>query len=154
LNFFDEFKEKNDLSNYINHCWNAFYYKGEWFFVDVVLGSCSFDKEKIKLNPSNDNMNDENQIININDENKNFTNFNPFFFMSPSEFMINSHLPADDSWQMTRKFCSLKQFLSKRLIDYAKFYKGLFKYDIELLSHQNPFIQINKNQNLINFLKF
>ena len=153
LNFFDEFKEKNDLSNYINHCWNAFYYKGEWFFVDVVLGSCSFDKEKIKLNPSNDNMNDENQIININDENKNFTNFNPFFFMSPSEFMINSHLPADDSWQMTRKFCSLKQFLSKRLIDYAKFYKGLFKYDIELLSHQNPFIQININQNLIIQLK-
>ena len=54
---------------------------------------------------------------------------------------------------MTRKFCSLKQFLSKRLIDYAKFYKGLFKYDIELLSHQNPFIQINKNQNLIIQLK-
>ena len=149
MNFYDDFKEKNDLTNYINHCWNAFYYKGEWYFVDGVLGSCNYDKEKIQLNIECNSNNDENKIINLNEENKNFANFNPFFFMTPSELMINSHLPGDDSWQMTNKFCSLKQFLSKRLIDYAKFYKGLFKYDIELLSHQNPFIQINISENLI-----
>lgn len=149
LNLYD-YENENDLSNYINHCWNAFYYKGEWYFVDTVLGSCSFDKEKIKSNSTQNTEDDEsNNYYNKNEENKNFSNFNPFYFMTPPEFLINSHLPGDDSWQMTKKFCSLKQFLSKRLIDYDRFYKGLFKYDIELLTHKNPFIQINIKENLV-----
>ena len=149
LNLYDN-ENENDLSNYINHCWNAFYYKGEWYFVDTVLGSCSFDKEKIKSNGTQNTEDDEsNNIYNKNEENKNFSNFNPFYFMTPPEFLINSHLPGNDSWQMTKKFCTLKQFLSKRLIDYDNFYKGLFKYDIELLTHQNPFIQINIKENLV-----
>ena len=154
LNLYNDLENQNDLSNYINHCWNAFYYKGEWYFVDTVLGSCGFDKEKVKLNiPINDNEDNDNNIYNLNEDNKKYVNFNPFFFMVPAEILINSHLPSNDSWQMTKKFCTLKQFLSKRLIDYGKFYKGLFKYDIELLSHQNPFIQINSNENLTIKLK-
>ena len=149
LNLYSDLENQNDLSNYTNHCWNAFYYKGEWYFIDTVLGSCSFDKEKVKSNITiNDNDNND-MIYNNNEENKNFSNFNPFFFMPPAEYLINSHLPANDSWQMTKKFCSLKQFLIKRSIDYGKFYKGLFRYDVKLLSHQNPFIQINKNENLV-----
>ena len=155
INLYNDLENQNDLSNYINHCWNAFYYKGEWYLVDTVLGSCSFDEEKVKLNvPLNENEENDNNIYNINEDNKRkYANFNPFFFMVPAEFLINSHLPANDSWQMTKKFYTLKQFLSKRLINYAKFYKGFYKYDIELLSHQNPFIQINSNENLIIKLK-
>ena len=155
LNLYSDFENQNDQSNYTNHCWNAVYYKGEWYFVDTVLGSCSFDKEKVKsIMPINDmNNNENNNIYNKIEENKKFSNFNPFFFMPPLEYFINSHLPANASWQMTKKFCTLKQFLIKRAIDYGKFYKGLFKYDIELLSHQNPFIQINIKENLVIRLK-
>ena len=154
LNLYNDIENENDLSNYINHCWNAFYYKGEWYFVDTVLGSYSFDKEKIKSNkPLNNNSDDQNIIYNNNEENKKFANFNSFFFMVPPELLINTHLPGNDSWQMTKKFCTLKQFLSKRLIDYGKFYNGLFKYDIELLTHQNPFIQINIKDKLVIKLK-
>ena len=152
LNLYNDLENENDLSNYINHCWNAFYYKNEWYFVDTVLGSCSYDKEREK---SLKNNNDEENIIynnnnnSNNEENKNLSNFNPFFFMIPPELLINTHLPGINSWQMTTKICTLKQFLSKRLIDYGKFYKGLYKYDIELLSHPNPFIQINIKENLV-----
>ena len=146
-----EYEDENDLSNYINHCWNAFYYKGEWYFVDTVLGSCSFDKNKLKKNVSQIITEAEQNNINMysNEENNNHSNFNPFYFMTPPEFLINSHLPGNDSWQMTKKFCTLKQFVSKRLVDYDRFYKGLYKYDIELLTHPNPFIQININENLV-----
>ena len=155
LDLYNDYENQNDLSNHINHCWNAILYKGEWYLIDTVLGSCSFDKEKIKSNLSlNDDINNENNIYNNkNEENKRFSNFNPFFFMTPPEYLINSHLPANDSWQMVKKFCTLKQFISKRLIDYGKFYKGLFKYDLELLSHPNPFIQIKSSENLVIRLK-
>ena len=155
LDLYNDYENQNDLSNHINHCWNAILYKGEWYLVDTVLGSCSFDKEKIKSDlSSNENINNDNYIYNNkNEENKRFSNFNPFFFMTPPEYLINSHLPANDAWQMIKKFCTLKQFISKRLIDFGKFYKGLFKYDIELLSHPNPFIQIKSTENLVIKLK-
>ena len=145
-----DLEDANDLSNYINHCWNAFYFKGEWYFVDTVLGSVSFDKEKLKKNMSQIMSDIEpNNAYNNNEENKSYANFNLFYFMTPPEYLINSHLPGNDSWQMTKKFCTLKQFLSKKLIDYDRFYKGLYKYDIELLTHQNPFIQINIKESLV-----
>ena len=153
LNLYNDLENQNDLSNYVNHCWNAFYYKGQWYFVDTVLGSCSFDKEKVNSKNKLKNNNNEENFYDKFEDKINLSNFNPFFFMIPPEFLINSHLPGNDSWQMTKKFCSLKQFISKRLIDYGNFYKGLYKYDIELLSHQNPFIQININENLVIKLK-
>ena len=153
LNFYTDFETENDLTNYVNHCWNAIFYKGEWYFVDTVLGSCNFDKSKVQSDSEmNSSNNSSNNIVYISEESKD-TNFNPFFFMASPEYMINSHLPGNDSWQMIPKFCTLKQFLSKRVIDYAKFFKGLYKYDVELLTHQSPFIQTNLNEKLIIELK-
>jgi len=153
LNFYTDFETENDLTNYVNHCWNAIFYKGEWYFVDTVLGSCNFDKSKVQSDSEmNSSNNSSNNIVYISEESKD-TNFNPFFFMASPEYMINSHLPGNDSWQMIPKFCTLKQFLSKRVIDYAKFFKGLYKYDVELLTHQSPFIQTNLNEKLIIQLK-
>ena len=150
INLYNDLENEDDLSNYINHCWNAFYFKYEWYFVDTVLGSSSYGKEgKKPFKLINNNNDEENIIYNINEENKISSNFNPFFFMIPPELLINTHLPGINSWQMTNKICTLKQFLSKRLIDYGKFYKGLYKYDIELLTHKNPFIQINIKENLV-----
>ena len=157
FNFYDEIEAENDFSNYINHCWNAIFYKGEWYFVDTVLGSSSFDKEKIVLkNSSNESKEESSNNINSYNNNNNEENdtcFNPFYFMTPPEFLINSHLPGNDSWQMIKKYLTLKQFSTKKLIDYAKFFKGLFKYDIELLTHPNPFIQVNIRTNLVIKLK-
>ena len=34
--------EKENRADYINHCWNSVYYKGEWYLVDTLLGSGSF----------------------------------------------------------------------------------------------------------------
>lgn len=153
FNFYNDFETENDLTNYVNHCWNAIFYKGEWYFVDTVLGSCNFDKSKVKSDSEMDsNNNSSNNLMYMSEENKD-TNFNPFFFMTPPELMINSHLPGNDSWQMIPKFCTLKQFLSKRIIDYAKFFKGLYRYDVELLTHQSPFIQANLKEKLIIQLK-
>lgn len=153
LNFYTDFETENDLTNYVNHCWNAIFYKGEWYFVDTVLGSCNFDKSKVQSDSEmNSSNNSSNNIIYMSEESKD-TNFNPFFFMTSPEYMINSHLPGNDSWQMIPKFCTLKQFLSKRVIDYAKFFKGLYKYDVELLTHQSPFIQTNLKEKLIIQLK-
>ena len=151
LNFYNDFETENDLTNYVNHCWNAIFYKGEWYFVDTVLGSCNFSKSKVKSDSEMDSSNNSsNNILYMSEED---TNFNPFFFMASPEHMINSHLPGNDSWQMIPKFCTLKQFLSKRTIDYAKFFKGLYRYDVELLTHQSPFIQANLKEQLVIQLK-
>ena len=151
LNFYNDFETENDLTNYVNHCWNAIFYKGEWYFVDTVLGSCNFSKSKVKSDSEMDSSNNSsNNILYMSEED---TNFNPFFFMTSPEHMINSHLPGNDSWQMIPKFCTLKQFLSKRTIDYAKFFKGLYRYDVELLTHQSPFIQANLKEQLVIQLK-
>lgn len=149
LNFYNDFETENDLTNYVNHCWNAILYKGEWYFVDTVLGSCNFDKSKVKSDSElNSNNNSTDNLIYMNEEIKD-ASLNPFFFMTPPEYLINSHLPGNDSWQMIPKFCTLKQFLSKRVIDYGKFFKGLYKYEVELLTHQSPFIQANLKEKLI-----
>ena len=69
FNFYNDFEVENNLSNYVNHCWNSIYYKGEWFFVDTVLGSCNFDKNKIKKSASTDSFNeDSNSIYNNNED--------------------------------------------------------------------------------------
>lgn len=134
-----------DLTNYTNHCWNAIHYKNEWYFVDIVLGSCSFDKQKVKSKKDFEvNLQFESNM----DEKLFYENFNPFYFMTPPQLLINSHLPLDESWQMTNKILNLKQFLAKKLINNDTFYKALYYYDLELLSHKTTYIQINIKENL------
>ena len=144
--------EEEDISDYINHCWNAFYYKGEWYLVDVTLGSCWFDKNKFKNNFSNSEEENENHNNNIN-EDVNYENFNPYYFMAPPQYMIYSHLPGKTYWQLIDKFCTLKQFQVKKNIDFAKFYLGLYKYNIEFLTNPNPLIIHNIKDKLFIRLK-
>jgi hypothetical protein len=42
-----------------------------------------------------------------------------------------------------------KQFFNKKLINFGNFYKGFYDYDILLLSHDYPFIKVNKDEDLI-----
>ena len=140
--------EDEDISDYINHCWNAFYYKGEWYLVDATLGSCWFDKNRVKRDLSNDDNDTEIQDDYKSDDTK-FEFFNPFYFMAPPQYLIYTHLPGKVFWQLTDKFCTLKQFQHKKNIDFAQFYLGLYKYNMEYLSHPNPLIIHNIKDRLI-----
>ena len=144
----DAIEEDEDISDYINHCWNGFYYKGEWYLVDATLGSCWFDKNKVKKNlGDNDNDNDVESVY--KSEESYFESFNPFYFMAPPQCLIYTHLPGKVFWQLIDKFCMLKQFQQKKNIDYAQFYLGIYKYNMEYLSHPNPLIIQNIKDKLI-----
>ena len=78
--------EREKLSQYINHCWNSFYYKGEWYLVDTLLGSGSFDVEEIIK---------EHNLFKSNDPKE---NFNIFYILSWPNYLIYSHFPAEDNW--------------------------------------------------------
>ena len=147
------FNEKiNELNDTINHSWNAFYYKGEWYFCDCLFGSGSIKYEedeitKINLKQLNINNNFYNyNSINSNEnptkKNETENSFNFFYFMIPPELLISTHRPLDDTWQFIPKTLSFKEFYNKKTINYGEFYYNVFKYKIKLLSHFNPLISI------------
>ena len=129
--------EREKISNYINHCWNSFYYKGEWYLVDILLGSGSVDVEDIIK---------EHNLFKSKDPKE---NFNIFYILSWPNYLIYSHFPAEDIWQLTDKIWTFKQFLNKSNLDYPKFYRGITKYNVELLTHNEPFIQIMNKDSLV-----
>lgn len=139
INNYDN-ETENMLDN-INHCWNSFFYKGEWYLVDTLLGSGSVDIEEI--------IKDTNQIKSKDPA----ENFNYFYILSWPNYLIYSHFPSEENWQLTDKIWTFKQFLNKFNVDYPKFYKGITKYNVELITHSDPFIQINNKDNLIIKLK-
>ena len=106
-------------SDSVNHVWNAIFFKNEWYPCDVVLGAGG----AIEKHPHDT-----------------VSHFNPYYFLTPPEFMIMSHRPKDDEWQLTRKTCTEAQFTSKRFIDYGKFYQQVYEHDMTLLTHDHPII--------------
>ena len=74
--------------------------------------------------------------------------FNFFYFMIPPELFISTHRPLDDTWQFIPKTLSFKEFYSKRLINYGEFYKNVYKYNVKLISHKEPFISITTKEKL------
>ena len=128
--------ETESIYDYINHCWNSFYYKGEWYLVDTLLGSGSFEIDDI--------IKEQNQFKSRDPH----ENFNIFYILSWPNYLIYSHFPAEDNWQLTNKIWTFKQFLNKFNLDYPKFYRGIIKYNVKLISHNDPFIQITNKENL------
>ena len=147
------FNEKiNELNDTINHSWNAFYYKGEWYFCDCLFasGSIKYEEDEItkinlkQLNINNNfyNYNSINSNENATKKNETENSFNFFYFMIPPELLISTHRPLDDTWQFIPKTLSFKEFYNKKTINYGEFYYNVFKYKIKLLSHFNPLISI------------
>ena len=139
---------EDDISDYINHCWDSFFYKGEWYLLDALLGSNSFysENENNLNNINNSEINDSNmQLLNMNNP-QNLDDkddeFNPFYLMAIPSMLINTHLPAVDFWQLNDKTINLKTFINKKLIDCGKFYKALYKYEVELVTQDFPYIQL------------
>ena len=134
------FTEKNFFKkDLINHCWNAVYIKGEWYFVDVLFGSGGTEVEENNgvLKPKN----------NRNAEDIDYK-FNPFYFMTLPKYLILTHRPSEDNWQFTEKTYTMAQFLTKKYYDIAQFYRGLYQYNIELLTHDNPIIKLTDKESL------
>jgi hypothetical protein len=140
--FFDMYEpETENVYDCINHCWDSFWYKGEWYLVDTLFGSGSIEIE--------DKIKDANQIKSKNPE----ENFNMFYILAWPNYLIFSHFPCEDNWQLSDKIWTFKQFLNKCNVDYPKFYKGILKYNVEVLTHKEPLIQITNKDNLVISLK-
>ena len=116
---------KDDSKTKYNHFWESIFIKGEWYFIDLVFGSGGFIDLPYELSKSDKDY------------------FNPYYFLIFSEYLILTHIPKDDDWQKTQKILTEKQFMNKRLLNFGQFYKSFYDYDIELLSHDYPFIKIN-----------
>ena len=112
------FKPGTDIS-VPNHCWNAFTVKGEWYFCDVLFGSGGIKRKA----------------------NNNIEYFNPFYFLTPADYLIESHKPLTDDWQRTKKTITKKQFANKRDLQCGDFYKKVYQYNIELVTHDTPVIK-------------
>ena len=153
------FSEKiNELNDTMNHSWNAFYFKGEWYFCDCLLGSGSIKyEEDDTTKPNLNQLNINNNFINYNSMNSNENStrnneppdtFNFFYFMIPPDLLISTHRPLDDTWQFLPKTLSFKEFYNKKTINYGDFYNNVCKYKIKLISHFTPFISITTKDNL------
>ena len=75
-------------------------------------------------------------------------NFNIFYVLSWANYLIYTHFPVEENWQLTDKIWTFKQFLNIFNLDYPKFCRGIIKYNVELLSHKDLYIQITNKENL------
>lgn len=101
-----------------NHSWHGIRVRNEWYFCDVTFSSGG-NQEKNKFVA---------------------TYFNPYYFMTPPEYLIDSHRPEDDDWQMNPKTVTLKQFSLRSNLHLAEFYQKVYEKDMTLVSHEFPVI--------------
>ena len=110
----------------INHCWNAVYIKGEWYFVDTLFGSGGILDENLDMFK---NQNEKRICDDID------ISFNPFYFMPLPKYLIMTHRPNEENWQFVDKTVSFEQFIIKNHPDISQFYRGVYQDNVELLTH-------------------
>ena len=108
-------------SNIVNHHWNAIYINSNWYFCDLTFGSGG-------IKPRGEFKKDY---------------LNPFYFLTPPDTLIETHRPIDDLWQLTTKIIPANQFSSKKENLLGDFYKQVYDYGINLVSHDFPIIHFN-----------
>lgn len=113
-----------------NHQWSAVFFKNEWYFVDTLFGSGG-PFEKNEFQPQ-------------------ITYFNPYYFFTPPEYLILTHRPTDDDWQMTPKTTTIEQFNRKFFFDFGRFYQKVYEYEVKLLSYDFPIVIISSKNMVIN----
>ena len=119
-----------------NHCWNAIFAKGKWYFVDCLMGAGG-PIEKFSNLPGNSEQNF----------------FNPFYFMTPPEYLIITHIPYNDDWQYIPKTINDVQFMRRQFLNLGEFYKSIYDKNITYLSHDYPLISHYDKENLVIKLK-
>ena len=111
------FKKGTDVTK-VNHHWNAIYINHNWYFCDLTFGSGG--------------------IKNKDEFAKNF--FNPYYFLTPPDYLIESHRPIDDLWQLTTKIIPTNQFSNKKDNFGGEFYQQVYEHNINLVTHKFPVI--------------
>ena len=114
------YKKGTDVTK-VNHYWNCININNNWYFCDVTLGSGT-----IKPKSEKSNFND---------------NFNPYYFLTPAEYLIVTHRPLNDLWQMTEKTVPANEFSNKGDINMGDFYKQVYEHQVDLISHKTPIIK-------------
>ena len=120
------YKKGSDVMT-INHYWNAIYINKEWYFCELTFGSGG-------IKPKNEFK-------------KNY--FNPYYFLTPADNLIETHRPIDDMWQMSTKIIPANQFSSTKEINLGNFYKQVFDHSINLVTHQYPIIKCDNKPIII-----
>ena len=114
------YKKGTDVTK-VNHYWNCININNNWYFCDVTLGSGT-----IKPKSEKSNFND---------------NFNPYYFLTPADYLIVTHRPLNDLWQMTEKTVPANEFSNKGDINMGDFYKQVYVHQVDLISHKTPIIK-------------
>ena len=87
-----------------NHEYNAIKLNNKWHLIDSTWGAGHTDGKKF------------------------IKSYNEFYFLVNPEFLIKTHFPVDDKWQLTKKRYTLEEFLNRPQI-YSYFYTfGFEKY--------------------------
>lgn len=94
-----------------NHSWNAVRIDGTWFLLDPTWGAGSISTRGFHKK------------------------FEPFFFFTPPEQLIWSHLPADPRWQLLEPPVSAEEFYERVLLKPA-----FFRNRMRLVSHTRAVI--------------
>lgn len=104
-----------------NHYWNIIEIRNKWYFIDLTLGAGLY-------NPKKSNTGDQ---------------FNPYYFLTLSDYLINSHFPKEINWQLLPKTITYQQY--QRTINFylGDFYCQVYHHQIQLLSHTHPYIKLN-----------
>lgn len=104
------FAESGQLGD---HAWNAVKIDGQWYLVDTTWGAGY-----------------------VKDNRTYQARLQPFYFMSPPEQFVYTHLPNDPKWQLLDPPISEAEF-RKRV--YLR--PGFFQYGLQLDSHIHAFVQ-------------
>ena len=112
------YKKGSDVT-VVNHYWNAIYINKEWYFCDLTFGSGG-------VKPRNEYKK---------------AYFNPYYFLTPPDNLIETHRPIEDIWQMTTKIIPINQFSFSKEINIGDFYKQVYEHSINLVTHKYPIIK-------------
>ena len=104
-----------NLPTRTNHAWNAVKIDSVYYLVDSTWGSGSCDKDKFTKK------------------------LKEFYFCTKPEAFVNSHLPADNKWQLTSKIITLKEF-----VETVKLNIGFYENGFETISPSLPILNVEE----------
>ena len=103
-----------------NHAWNAVKIEGQWHLVDSTWGAGHLDPKEGFVQ-----------------------RFEEFYFLTPPEYLVWTHFPEDQSWQLLDAPISKAEFEG---LAYAK--PAFFKYDMKIVGHQVGTIDAEEGTNV------
>lgn len=88
-----------------NHEYNAVKLNNKWYLIDSTWGAGYISRDAFKKN------------------------YNPYYFCTSPELLINSHFPLNENWQLLEKPLNYKQFFSNLSFHSRFFADGFYKVE-------------------------